>query len=204
VDDHDRTYDLPSGLGFFAEVQDESQRTRGEITREFIFFTAYCPACPRESIHTLGRSDRELFRRSEKRVHLGAGYRLRIASEIDLEATGGLTRIRLDQTVARSLDTHGDICSPLLSREYILCTYPLFVGEKKVQSATSWGYHLGANLAVFPAKHIGFGLGVRYFDAGKAVLDGLDGFSQSGEVDRTPLRLRLGGLSVNAGLRIRL
>jgi opacity protein-like surface antigen len=196
---------LPSGLGFFAEIQDDSQDVKSNIGQDVAFEFRPCRTCLPLTASAEGRTDKERFRRSETRFHLGVGYRLKIASATHLEATGGLTRFTLDQALAQELDAGGpdDTCSDDFLFSGRTCSFEVSVAQRDTQTDTTWGYNVGGGITTFVASHVGFGLGVRYSHGGSAEFDGLNAYDANGDERRTRVRVKTGGVSANASVRIR-
>ncbi len=183
---------LPSGVGLFAELQQESQQLDSEIA---VDVTASLPAA---TLQLTGRSDTETFRRGETRIHMGAGYRRKVSSQGYVELTGGVTRFALEQELVESLDVAGE-CPDFGST----CTVGITVSQTRVEEGDAWGFNIGAAGSFFFSRNAGFGFGVRYSYGGAVEADGIDYFDLDGERYRTTVKIRPGGLTANLGLRIR-
>jgi opacity protein-like surface antigen len=193
---------LPSGLGFFAEVQQESQKVKARHEEDLALSFRECPTCPSFTFNAEGATDAERFQRDDTRVHMGLGYRLKLTEKLHLEATGGVTRFSLDQTLARELDdSSDDLC--LISFPGQTCQLPLRVSDKEKQGANAWGFNAGAGLSFFFTRNVGLAAGVRYSRGGTVELEGLDAYDEHGGEFRTKVEVRPGGVSANLGLRVR-
>jgi hypothetical protein len=195
---------LPSGLGVFAELQQESQKLKSNLDIDLTYTLRQCRTCPQLTLSAKGRSDTERFKRDDKRVHLGAGYRVKIASNVYLEASGGLTRFTLEQTLARELDADLDedrdcVLSSLSQR----CTVLPRVETKEKSGDSAWGFNLGGGLGVFFSRYLGLGAGIRYSRGGAVELEGMEGYDEDGDEFRTKVKVRPGGLTAAVSLRVR-
>ena len=195
---------LPSGLGLFVEVQQESQRLKSKQKADLALSFRDCRACPPITLSAEGSLDTERFKRDDTRVHLGLGYRVKVASKVYLEATGGLTRFTLDQTLARELDENvEESCLYSFSFASRGCSLPLSVTEKERQSDSAFGFNAGAGITVFLSRNVGLGAGVRYSRGGAVELEGLDAYDEDGREFRTKVEVRPGGVTADLGVRVR-
>jgi len=193
---------LPSGLGLFAEVQQESQKLKSKQALGLALSFRDCLTCPLFSFSAEGASDTERFQRDDTRVHLGLGYRVKLASKVHLEATAGVTRFTLDQTLAREIDEDvSGYC--LLGLSSGTCNVPVRVSEKERQSGSAWGFNAGAGISVFFSRNVGLGAGVRYSRGGAVELEGMDAYDEDGREFRTKVEVRPGGVTANLGVRVR-
>ena len=191
---------LPSGLGLFAEVQQESQKLESRQALDLALSFRECPTCPPFTFNVAGRSDAERFQRDDTRVHLGLGYRLRLSPKLHVEATGGATRFSLDQTLIRQFE---ESIAEDCAFTTVACNVPVRVAEKERQSDSAWGFNAGAGITFFFSRNVGLGGGVRYSRGSAVELEGMNAYDEEGRESRTKVEVRPGGVTANLGVRVR-
>jgi hypothetical protein len=123
--------------------------------------------------------------REELGIHLDAMFLLPLTERFQISVFGGPSFFRLNQELVDSIQ--------------VAESYPYdeaeFSGVNEGSSGWEWsnvGYNVGAEASVFFTQYIGVGASIRYSDADV-------------EFDRSsgPLQVKVGGLQVGGGLRIR-
>ncbi len=193
---------LPSGLGVFVELQQESQQVPSEIDLGLhLKSPGYLQYYDSYEYSMTGQTDTERFKRNDTRVHLGAGYRMKVASRVVIEATGGVTRFTLKQALAREIQTINDQCTETLTSS--TCAGDVFVETGSAEDGNSWGFNVGAGATVFFSRNLGLGTGVRYSYGGVVELEGTEAVDENGNEYRSKVKIRPGGLTAYLALRIR-
>lgn len=196
---------LPLGLGFFAEYEKRTQDLKSEIALDITARIRGCPTCPSNGFTLEGRLGTEIFERDDRRLHLGLGYRLRLPRDMNVEITGGATRVSVRQELVRTLLPP----EPMLDPDFFClftsgrCPFKLSVKERETAKGSTWGLNIGGGATKFLSKLVGVTAEFRYSKAGDVEFSGFDAIDRDGRASRTRVKVRTGAFVAGAGLKLR-
>jgi hypothetical protein len=147
------------GLGLFVEYEKLVHDLDSAIAADVTIQRTPCPRCPVETISIAGRVDSEKFERDEGRLHLGAGYRIRLGGESYVELTGGATHFSIRQELARITEGADNSC---LFTPRPGCTVALIIQRRESDKGSTWGGNAGAAIVKFVNRTVGLGVHARY------------------------------------------
>lgn len=176
-------------LGLGVGLSRASETVQGTVTLSLphpIVFNA-----PGVGTRAMERTDRRTLS-----THLEGSVRLR-AGPLVLSLFAGPSRMR----VTHAMVSRADATEGLTLSQTLPYTVSISGVETRDVRTSAWGYHAGADVSVYPSRHLGAGGLVRYSRARATIINAAQHAVDSDE--RATQALTLGGLSIGAGVRVR-